>query len=123
MDSTADGNNDEIPVVNDVENITTDNQPANKSDISDDGYDVEIENNIETQINKKVTMKMKLDVTETEYIVKKVSNIIQSLDISELQKGVRKYYKTDITVGVIKNIVDRKIDNLKGVVLYENIHK
>ena len=123
IDATADENNDEIPVVNDVENITTDNQPANKSDVSDDGYDVEIENNIETQINKKVTMKMKLDVTETEYIVKKVSNIIQSLDISELQKGVRKYYKTDITVGVIKNIVDRKIDNLKGVVLYEDIHK
>ena len=33
MDSTADENNDEMPVVNDVENITTDNQPANKSDI------------------------------------------------------------------------------------------
>lgn len=84
----------------------------------------EIDYKMENIIDKKLSMKMKLDIQETEYIVKRVSNIIQSLEISEIQKGIREYYKnTNIAVGMIKNVIDGKINNLKEVSLYENIHK
>lgn len=105
-----------------VENNVNTDEPVEELEESKEAEE-KIDYKMENIIDKKLSMKMKLDIQETEYIVKRVSNIIQSLEISEIQKGIREYYKnTNIAVGMIKNVVDGKINNLKEVALYENVH-